>query len=97
MVVTSPAKKQLLPNCCPFCGTHMNRGGCGDRFGTLNCSNCHADYHVEFFGVYPPSEEPFFDLHYREFLGSKPQGIEELRAALEGRRDKSKEGMSGQE
>src|SRR5690242_10242507 len=73
---SSSTEKSVWPNCCPYCGTHVNRGGCGDRFGVLHCAHCNAEYNVEFVRVYPPSEERFFELYHREFLESKPWGAQ---------------------
>ncbi len=71
------------PNCCPFCGTHVNRGGAGQRHGTLHCGECFADYTVEFLGTYPDRERDTFEIKYQTFLESQPNGIEAMRQALE--------------
>jgi hypothetical protein len=42
------------PNYCPFCGTHTRSGGTGSRFGTIVCSQCNADYTVEYLRAYAP-------------------------------------------
>jgi hypothetical protein len=76
------ATESKWPNCCPFCGTHVNRGGAGSRHGTFHCSNCFADYSVEFLGTYPNSDRAVFDDKYRRFLDSQPDGINALRRAL---------------
>lgn len=71
------------PNCCPFCGIHVNRGGVGQRHGVLHCSNCHADYDVTLHGTYGQDFDREFDEKYKQFLESAPNGISDLRRAFE--------------
>ncbi len=63
------------PNCCPFCGTHVNRGGAGSRHGTFHCGNCHADYDVAYYGTYPKDREKDFGEVYKSQLEAVPRFV----------------------
>lgn len=45
------------PNYCPYCGTHARSGGAGSRHTVRHCGVCHSDYHVEYYGAYPPTNQ----------------------------------------
>ena len=58
------------PNYCPFCGTHASAGGTGNRHGSFNCMNCHADYGVEYYGAYPSTDQAECDRQFVKHGGT---------------------------